>query len=623
MKPRYRTVALLITGGLSCCLMTSRACGQLQFSEVMYNSVDEGSWEWVEVRNMTGSPVDLNGYIFDDDDNNALNAANIVAMSSGGMATNTMIPASSVAVLYNGTALGFNDQRFRNAWQLSASVPLIAVASPPSLSNTGDAFGLWSNLTTYGMDLDDIDMDGNFEVVQFTNAAASLDYTMGFPSATDASIYWNGTGVYNDGGNWLRSMDGVAGATTSIPTFLSGGTQINNTNDVANPGLLPAGALPAGLHVTEIMFNPASSEPNWEWFEVLNNTGGAIDFAATPFTFDDASSGQLTVENITSGVLPNGEVGIFYNADRLTLQNAQDAWGAGLNYVPVSEWSPLNNSGGDTVALWDNFAQYLADKTAGTTTHARAAVAYEVNPANGWPADDGNGSIYLSAPNADPTQGTNWLLSASGDLLSRNASPALQNSVPDHTGGDIGSPGLFGAPPAIDGDFDDDGDYDCDDVNALVADIAAGNNSAGFDLTGDGSVNLDDRDAWLAEAGANNLVSGRPYLLGDANLDGDVDGSDFGAWNGNKFTSTAAWCAGDFDANGGIDGSDFGIWNGNKFTSANATAAVPEPERLVAVDGNAAVAHANPPQMIRQRSGDTTWSIRFPTAAIPSIFTSS
>ena len=36
-----------------------------------------------------------------------------------------------------------------------------------------------------------------------------------------------------------------------------------------------------------------------------------------------------------------------------------------------------------------------------------------------------------------------------------------------------------------------------------------------------------DRDLWLAEAGAFNLGPGKIYLLGDANLDGVVDGQDF------------------------------------------------------------------------------------------------
>lgn len=83
-----------------------------------------------------------------------------------------------------------------------------------------------------------------------------------------------------------------------------------------------------------------------------------------------------------------------------------------------------------------------------------------------------------------------------------------------------------------------------------------------------------DLDAWLVEAGAANLPSGNPYLFGDADLDGGVDGTDYGVWNANKFTVNARWCSGDFNADGFIDGRDFGLWNANKFTSA---ASVPEP----------------------------------------------
>ena len=120
------------------------------------------------------------------------------------------------------------------------------------------------------------------------------------------------------------------------------------------------------------------------------------------------------------------------------------------------------------------------------------------------------------------------------------------------------------------GDFNNDGNLDCMDINALTAEIAAGTNTARFDLTNDGLVNLDDRDQWLVLGGAANLTSGNPYLLGDANLDGQVDGSDFGVWNANKFQTLAAWCSGDFNADGNIDGSDFGIWNTNKFRSSDA-----------------------------------------------------
>jgi Regulator of chromosome condensation (RCC1) repeat len=125
-----------------------------------------------------------------------------------------------------------------------------------------------------------------------------------------------------------------------------------------------------------------------------------------------------------------------------------------------------------------------------------------------------------------------------------------------------------------------DGFYNCADVNALTATIAAGTHQGSFDLTGDGFVNLADRDAWLSEAGGVNIGAGRSYKIGDANLDGVVDGSDFGIWNGSKFTSNTAWCSGNFNGDTAVDGSDFGLWNSNKFTSSDGGSVVPEPSVL-------------------------------------------
>ncbi len=135
---------------------------------------------------------------------------------------------------------------------------------------------------------------------------------------------------------------------------------------------------------------------------------------------------------------------------------------------------------------------------------------------------------------------------------------------------------------AVDGDFNNDDLWNCDDINALTSAIASGSTDLSFDMNGDGMVTVADvnqpASGWLAVGGAHNpgATGGDPFLPGDANLNGSVDGSDFGIWNSSKFTSNSAWCGGDFNASGAVDGSDFGIWNANKFTSSLA-AAVPEP----------------------------------------------
>ncbi len=129
------------------------------------------------------------------------------------------------------------------------------------------------------------------------------------------------------------------------------------------------------------------------------------------------------------------------------------------------------------------------------------------------------------------------------------------------------------------GDFNGDGNYDCLDIDALVVEISTSTNNSAFDLTNDGNVDADDLAAWLVEGGANNpnATGGNPFLVGDANLDGSVNGQDFVIWNTHKFTATAAWCDGDFNADGNVNGQDFVAWNTNKFTSSDIVSPVPEP----------------------------------------------
>lgn len=129
-------------------------------------------------------------------------------------------------------------------------------------------------------------------------------------------------------------------------------------------------------------------------------------------------------------------------------------------------------------------------------------------------------------------------------------------------------------------DFDSDVRCDITDIDLLAMEASSGGTNLRYDLDNNGQVNLADVDAWRSEAGAVNLGPGRSYLAGDADLDGSVDGTDFGIWNSNKFNTTGKWSQGDFNVSGATDGSDFNIFNANKFTSAD-VAAVPEPASLI------------------------------------------
>ena len=52
-----------------------------------------------------------------------------------------------------------------------------------------------------------------------------------------------------------------------------------------------------------------------------------------------------------------------------------------------------------------------------------------------------------------------------------------------------------------------------------------------FDLNGDNVIDNADRDLWLVRQRLPKTDLASPYLVGDADLDGFVEVSDFNAWN--------------------------------------------------------------------------------------------
>ncbi|GAH04528.1 unnamed protein product, partial [marine sediment metagenome] len=137
-------------------------------------------------------------------------------------------------------------------------------------------------------------------------------------------------------------------------------------------------------------------------------------------------------------------------------------------------------------------------------------------------------------------------------------------------------------------DFNEDGFSDIIDIDLMLAEgpiasgvpVVQGVNDM-YDMTGDDVIDLDDRDAWLAEAAMVNGFTS-PYKLGDATLNGVVDGLDFIEWNEAKFMSSLSWADGEYNGDGVVDGLDFIEWNATKFTSSMVPS-VPEPGAWVLV----------------------------------------
>ena len=313
------------------------------------------------------------------------------------------------------------------------------------------------------------------------------------------------------------------------------------------------------LRITEVMSSSGhpSGPANDDWWELVNIGSAPIDLDG--YVWDDNDEligGDYTV--FPSVMINPGQSIILVREDDSEVPGGlREAWNIPQSTIILDELDMIGgptgdtfsglSSGGDMVNLYDPNFTPVAQRIFGIAT---SGFSFE------WTTD--NMDLGLSV------DGENFAYTAFGNGAGG-------------PGTDVGSPGLaVGLLAPVDGDFNDDGMYDCLDVDALVVEIVNGSNDPNFDLDNDGVVDNADLASWRSEAGESLFGPGKVVLEGDADLNGSVDGQDFIVWNDNKFTSVAAWCAGDFDASGAVDGADFIVWNDNKFTSVDAVA-VPEP----------------------------------------------
>lgn len=131
---------------------------------------------------------------------------------------------------------------------------------------------------------------------------------------------------------------------------------------------------------------------------------------------------------------------------------------------------------------------------------------------------------------------------------------------------------------AIPGDFNGDGLLDAADIDALSAVVRAGTNDLSYDVNNDQVVDQADRAVWVADLSKT--------YVGDANLDGSFDSTDFvsvfvaGLYETGQ---AAGWGAGDWDGDGLFDSSDFvaAFVDGGYEAGPRQVLAVPEPSSVV------------------------------------------
>ncbi len=214
----------------------SAAHAQVAFTEVMHSpGGSDALWEWVEIVNAGSSPLDLDGWVIDDDEDGAIGGATGRANITASPENNTIVPAGGVAVLYPADELDFMPARFTSAW--AAGIMLIGVDGLTSLS-ADDAIGLWPSRASY--DADTIPDVTSGRRRTFASAIASFDSSAAPVPEDGHSIAWNGAGSPTSSENWVASVEHQLGAFASQQTS-SENAQINSTADRGNPGLLPTG----------------------------------------------------------------------------------------------------------------------------------------------------------------------------------------------------------------------------------------------------------------------------------------------------------------------------------------------------------------------------------------------
>lgn len=191
-------------------------------SEIMYNPRSmEGSFsaEWVELVNTGTATTDLAGWRLSDED---------ASPTWGVIPSLTELAPGETAILYDATFV--NEQGFRSAWSIPASVQVIGISwgeLDNSPSNTNEILQL-------------LDSGGN------TQDLVNFDDEGAWPTddPDGASIYLTDLLADNNvGGNWARSSVGTADARNANGFPFS-------SVDTGSPGDYPQFVLPGGVTVT-------------------------------------------------------------------------------------------------------------------------------------------------------------------------------------------------------------------------------------------------------------------------------------------------------------------------------------------------------------------------------------
>lgn len=193
------------------------------------------------------------------------------------------------------------------------------------------------------------------------------------------------------------------------------------------------------IMISEIMYNPKSSENDWEWVEITNIGKDDIDLAG--WVIDDKNSSLHSTPNISSGTIKAGASAVLYNADKISATDFEAAWGSGINLIAATNWNAMAlGNGGDRIGIWNSFTNYISDtNSTGDLAFNLSIDDVEYDDRSPWPSDaPGTSSIYVMDLNQSNDSANNWDYSAVG------FNGWMSTTGGGNSGEDIASPGKRG-----------------------------------------------------------------------------------------------------------------------------------------------------------------------------------
>jgi hypothetical protein len=328
---------------------------------------------------------------------------------------------------------------------------------------------------------------------------------------------------------------------------------------------LPARAIDPGQETTGAFADPASSwfGMNWDSVGLVRGSGGEVRGSCVAIsdqyflTADhmNVQVGSYTIEcdgilyevlQATSGanlfgadVPPDFELikvrRVTAQADGPIIPTHSSLYDEELAMGQELILSGYGASGTDPFGV----KRWGTNRQASTTSDAILLASYDVATeyeAVGDEMDSGGGIFARSANGQWEYTGT-FTFSGSGPSLAAYSERIIESTFA--------------------GDLDSDGDMDTDDLQSLHTAISAGSGSPTYDMNGDGGIDAEDLDYFIANSlqWHNGVEGGYGTRRGDFNLDGQVNGVDLSIMRG-SFGSTGTWLTGDANFDGQVTGTD-------------------------------------------------------------------